>query len=158
MTKTNRPMQPWQVFHAARVQLGAEVVARIFNRSSRSAYDWAQDPATTTVRCKSPLELLHILFERLDEQGRGYVVRAAIDYLETALFESHHVPERVVEPHPSLDVELLRDFSAVDRLRAAIADNAAADEVAAIAAAAKAEIERTLARYLQDERRIRHEG
>jgi len=61
--------QPWQVFRAARKYLGGNNVARIFNREVRSAHNWAQDPAQTECRCKSPLELLHTLFERMDAAG-----------------------------------------------------------------------------------------
>lgn len=78
-------MQPWQVFQAARKYLGANIVAHIFNREVRSAHNWAQDPVHTECRCKSPLELLHTLFERMDAAGVGYATRAGIEYLSTAL-------------------------------------------------------------------------
>lgn len=149
MTSGTRKMQPWQVFHAARIQLGPDVVAHIFNRSKRAAYDWAQDPACTQVRCKSPLELLHTLFERLDEAGRGYVCRAAISYLETALADNS-IPPEILEPHPCIDIEILRDFGAVANLKSAIDSHENLETVSEFAAEAKAEIERTLARYAKN--------
>lgn len=149
MTKKTERMQSWQVFRAARKQLGPELLGKIFHRGVRSAYDWGQDPACTEVRCRNPLDLMHALFERLDEQGRGYVARAAIAYLESALDDEAEAVD-VPEPHPSLDVELLRDFAAVSRLQAAVETGEDVHLVRAIAAEAKDEIERTVARYMQD--------
>ncbi|MGI6655233.1 MAG: hypothetical protein ACOX5Z_00070 [Desulfobulbus sp.] len=137
-------MQPWQIFHAARVALTPERVGKIFNRGARAAYDWAQDPATTQVRCRSPLELLHTLFEELELVGRGYVARAACAYLLSAL-DGGEVPERVKEPHRNMSVELLRDFAAVATLQRAIDAGADLAEVRALANEAKDEIDRTVA-------------
>ncbi len=138
----------WQVFNAARKYLGAAAVARIFNRSLRSAHDWAQDPACTAVRCKSPLECLHALFERLDAAGMGYVARAALAYLESALAPEHGA-EALCLPLPTLEQEVLADFRSVAALQAAVEAGAEMDMVAALADEAKAEIERTVARYIK---------
>ena len=102
-------MLQWQVFQAARKYLGANIVAHIFNREVRSAHDWAQDPVHTECRCKSPLELLHTLFERMD------VARAGIEYLSTALDPTVQVGG-IKEPLPTIQEEILADYSAVGRL------------------------------------------
>lgn len=142
-------MQPWQVFQAARKYIGADVVAKIFNREKRSAYNWGQDPAYTECRCKSPLELLHTLFERMDAVGIGYVARAAIRYLETAL-DSDVDPGDLREPLADIDQEILADFRAVAELQRCIEQGCNADEVRSFAVAAKDEIDRTIARYIKD--------
>lgn len=148
MTQDQSKMQPWQAFHASRKAIGAAAVARIFNRSIRAAHDWAQDPATTQVRCKSPLELLHTLFERLDAVGFGYVARSAISYLETALD-----PEVEVAPitvlKETIDMEILEDYGAVADFQKSIEAGESAESVMARKQAAIDAIERTYAKYLK---------
>ncbi len=142
-------MQPWQVFQAARKYIGPEVVAKIFNREKRSAYNWGQDPAFTECRCKSPLELLHTLFERMDAVGIGYVARAAIRYLETALDNDQDLDD-IKEPLPTIDQEILADFRAVAELQRCIEGGCSIEQVKSCQDAARAEIERTVARYIKD--------
>jgi len=145
-------MQPWQVFHAARKTLGANVVARVFNREVRSAHNWAQDPAHTECRCKSPLELLHTLFERMDAAGLGYVARAGIRYLESAIDDEVEVGD-ILDPLPTLTEEILADYGAIAVLQASI-DNGEPLEIVKIkACAAREEIERTVAKYAQGQPR-----
>lgn len=144
-------MQPWQVFHAARKYLGPDSVARIFNKEKRSAYSWGQDPDYTEHRCKSPLELLHVLFARMDDVGVGYVARAAIRYLETAveadvLFDSG----QKLETMPTITEEVLADYSAVASLQLAIDEGRPLEDVKSRATAAVAEIHRTVAKYAED--------
>lgn len=151
MTQENPQMQPWQVFHAARRALGANIVAKIFNRSIRAAHDWAQDPAYTEVRCKSPLELLHTLFERMADAGRGYAVRSALQYLESAI-DSDVQAQGIIEPLPTIQEEILADYAAVAALQAGIAGGASADEIRQLKREATDEIERTAAKYIKDRR------
>lgn len=146
MSKELAKMQPWQVFQAARKYLGAEVVARIFNREIRSAHSWAQDPAYTQSRCRSPLELLYTLFERMDAIGLGYAARAAIRYLESAVDQTAEAGE-IREPLPTIQEEILADYSAVAALQATIEKEGGLDEVMRLKEEAIAEIERTVAKY-----------
>lgn len=148
MTQEQSKMQPWQVFHAARKAMGANSVAQIFSRSIRSAHDWAQDPVSTQVRCKSPLELLHTLFERLDEIGRGYVVRAAIDYLLTAVSGADDNREEIKELLPTMDAEQLEDFRELSAFHRAINEGADPDLVETLMKEANDANERTYAKYL----------
>ncbi|ADW16411.1 hypothetical protein Despr_0223 [Desulfobulbus propionicus DSM 2032] len=149
MSYAEGKMQPWQVFHAARKILGANIVARIFNREVRSAHNWAQDPAHTECRCKSPLELLHTLFERLDAAGSGYVARAGIDYLATAIDPAAQV-EGIRDPLPTIHEEILADYSAVARLQQAIEAGADLETINNLKKEAIEEVERTVARYARD--------
>lgn len=139
-------MQPWQVFQAARKYLGANIVARIFNREVRSAHNWAQDPVHTECRCKSPLELLHTLFERMDAAGVGYAARAGIEFLSTALDPAVQVGG-IKEPLPTIHEEILADYSAVARLQLAIESGADIDTINQRKREAIEEIERTVAKY-----------
>jgi len=123
-------------------------VARIFNRSIRSAHDWAQDPTCTEVRCKSPLELLHALFERMDAVGYGYAARAAIRYLETAL-DHEVVVDAIPTVKATMEQEVLADYAAVAALQRAIEAEEAIDTVHELKHAAMDEIDRTFAKYSQ---------
>lgn len=144
-------MQPWQVFHGANKYLGLERVARIWNKEKRSAYNWAQDPTYTEHRCQNPLELLHAMFAKMDDAGIGYVARAGIRYLETAID-----PEVLLDdPHgmdtlPTITEEVLADFVAIGELHTAIKDGDDLQAVKMAAAAAIAEIERTVALYSRE--------
>lgn len=142
-------MQPWQVFHIARKYLGADVVAKVFNKEKRSAYSWAQNPDYTSHRCRSPLELLHSLFVRMDDQGLGYAVRAAINYLQTAL-DGGELGGEVVEPLATMGEEQLADYKCLAEFQAAIDHGAPAAEVKRLKGLACAEIDRTLAKYIKD--------
>jgi len=151
MTQEKPEMQPWQVFNAARRALGANVVAKIFNRSIRAAHDWAQDPAYTEVRCKSPLELLYTLFERMADSGRGYAARSAIQYLESAIDPDVEIVG-VIEPLPTIQEEILADYAAVAALQRAIDVGASGDDIRRLKRDAIDEIERTAAKYIKDRR------
>jgi hypothetical protein len=142
-------MQPWQFFHAARRSIGAATVAHIFNRSIRSAHDWAQDPVYTQVRCRSPLEHLHTLFERMADAGRGYAVRSALQYLERAL-DPEIEANLIVEPRTTINEEILRDYSAVGQLQQAIESRADVATVNKLMKEAVDEIERTGALYCKN--------
>lgn len=138
-------MQPWQVFHAAGKHLTNEGVARIFNREKRSAYSWGQDPACTEHRCQSPLELLHNLFVRMDAVGVGYVARSAIRYLESALDPVE--PPPIIEPLPTIQEEILADYTAVAALQQVINAGGDMEQVQQYKQDAIEEIERTVDRY-----------
>ena len=149
MTKESPKLHTWQVFNVARRTLGPGTVANIFGRrNARSAYDWAQDPAYTVQRVKrDPLEALHLMLSMLVERGREDVARCAIEYLGTAL-EGQLCPPTIKELKATLDAEILADFRAVSDLQEAIEKGLEASQVKTLAIEAKAEIDRTLAKYL----------
>ncbi|MDL2268842.1 hypothetical protein LJC71_04800 [Desulfosarcina sp. OttesenSCG-928-A07] len=150
MTKQSDRLQPWQVFHVARKYLGASTVAQIFNRQTRSAYDWAQDPACTEVRCKSPLELLHTMFERMDAYGLGYAAKAGIRYLETAIDPDADEEGAITLPLPTVMEELLEDYRLLSVLQKAIEEGQDIESVKETVGALNAAIDRTVARYIKD--------
>ena len=149
MSYESPKMQPWQVFQAARKHLGANLVARIFNREVRSANSWAQNPVFTECRCKNPLELLHALFERMDSVGLGYAARAGIEYLATAIDPDVQVGG-IKEPLPTIELEVLADYSAIARLQKAIEDDLGIDAINRYKREAVEELERTVARYCRN--------
>jgi len=140
-------MHPWQVFNAARRALGAEKVARIFNRSVRAAHDWAQDPVYTHVRCRSPLECLHTLFSRMADVGRGYAAREAIRYLQGAI-DPDVVATPIIEPRPNIAEAILANYSAVADLHRGIEAGDDIEEINRLKRAAMDDIERTVASYI----------
>lgn len=149
MSKEKVKMLPWQVFHLANRYLGPVVVARVFNREKRSAYSWGQDPLCTEHRCASPLELVHMLFSRMCDVGLGYVVRAAIRYLQTAVDDIED-DECIKEPLPTIHEEILADYSIVGEVQRAIEASLNPRTIKLLEAESKAEIERTVARHFKD--------
>lgn len=106
---------------------------------------WAQDPACTEDRSRDPLESLHLLFSRLDEIGRGDIVRVALAYLATALDDDALAPPECCKS--TLEQEVLGDYQAVTALQHAIAAQVPAERIDALTQAAKEEIDRTRAKY-----------
>ncbi len=149
MSNELQTMQSWQVFHAARKYIGAERVARLFNREKRSAYNWAQNPSYTQHRCKNPLDTLHALFVELDTHGLGYVVENALVFLQSSI---HDIDQEgpLKEPMASMTDQLLANFTTLSTLKEAIERQQSADAVVALGKEAEAEIQRTVARYIQD--------
>lgn len=145
-------LQSWQFFAAARKHLGPQAVTAIFGkRNARTAYMWGQDPAYTVDRSRDPLEALWHVMSELDTIGRGDVARAAVAYLCSALEEMSDVCHAVQELQPTLHEELLADYGSVAELQRAIHDEASDIEtVRRLIQEAKAEIDRTLAKYLME--------
>lgn len=154
MSNEKAKMQPWQVFQAARKHLGAERVARIFNREVRSAHNWAQDPVYTQCRCKTPLELLRNLFVEMDTVGRGDVAREAINYLAGAVDPVVDAAE-IKMTLPTIQQEILADYSKVAALQHGIEDGLDISEISYLKQEAIDEIERTFAKYAEKGRHDR---
>ena len=149
MPNGKKILQPWQVFHAANKHFTPGAIAKIFGKANiRTAYLYGQDPAYTEKRCKNPLEAMHMMFSRLDEIGRGDVARAGIAYLQTAIEPNEH--EAVADLQPTLQEEILADYSAVAALQRGIEECEDVDLVDTLKQRAIDEIERTYAKYLQD--------
>lgn len=141
--------EAWQVFAASFKALGRAKVAGCLGVTESAAYQYGANPTTTgEKRCRNPLERIHSLLYELDMWGRGDVCRDAIDYLRTAFEEAE--PKPVSELKPTMNEELLADYQAVASLQRAVESCEQIDIVEALVEAAKAEIDRTYAKYLKD--------
>ncbi|WP_035273630.1 hypothetical protein [Desulfogranum japonicum] len=149
MTMNSPELQSWQVFQAARKYIGAERVARIFNRKVRSAYSWAQNPAFTEHRCKNPLDTLHALFTELDARGMAYVVQDALTFLASSIDDVD--ASEFKEPLPTITEEILADYTAISTLKDAIDERKSIDTIVFLGHEAEAEIQRTVAKYIQEQ-------
>ena len=142
--------QSWQFWAAAKKTLGESRLLLILGRrNGRTIRMYSADPRYTQERCRDPLEHLHIILQELDTFGRGDIARLAIEYLSTAV-DDHTLPTAAVDLQPTMELEVLMDYQAISDLQRAIADGAAPDQVAALAENAKREIDRTLAKYLEE--------
>ena len=141
--------QSWQFWSAAKKTLGESRLLLILGRrNGRTIRMYSADPRYTQERCRDPLEHLHIILQELDTFGRGDIARLAIEYLSAAV-DDHHCPS-ATDLQPTMELEVLMDYQAVGDLQRAIAAGAAPDQVAAMAEDAKREIDRTLAKYLEE--------
>ena len=141
--------QSWQFWAAAKKTLGESRLLLILGRrNGRTIRMYSADPRYTQERCRDPLEHLHIILSELDTFGRGDIARLAIAYLSTAL-DDNSIPS-AADLQPTMELEVLMDYQAVSDLQRAIADGAAPYQVDALAKEAKREIDRTLAKYLQE--------
>lgn len=141
--------QSWQFWAAAKKLLGESRLMMILGRrNGRTIRTYSADPRYTQQRCKDPLEHLHTILSELDTFGRGDIARLAIQYLETALTTTDEVPT-ACELQDTIEAEVLADYQAVAAMQAAIDKGRPIDEVAELVAEAKAEIDRTLTKYIQ---------
>ncbi len=140
--------QSWQFWSAAKKLLGESRLMMILGRrNGRTIRTYSADPRYTQERSKDPLEHLHTILSELDTFGRGDIARLAIQYLETALTDQE-IPT-ACELQDTIEAEVLADYQAVASMQAAIDGGRPIDEVAELVAAAKAEIDRTLTKYIQ---------
>ena len=140
--------QSWQFWAAAKKLLGESRLMMILGRrNGRTIRTYSADPRYTQQRCKDPLEHLHTILSELDTFGRGDIARLAIQYLETALTNQEIPASR--ELQDTIEAEVLADYQAVAAMQAAIDKGRPIDEVAELVAEAKAEIDRTLTKYIQ---------
>ncbi len=148
-----KSFESWQFWNATRKLLGEPFLLRVLGkRNARIIRMYSSDPRFVAERCNDPLQHLHTLFTELDLAGRGDIARRALEYLQSAIDDGQH-PAAVVPLKPTLDAEILADYQAVAELQAAIADGVPVDEVKDLVEEAKAEIDRSLTKYLEEQRR-----
>ncbi|KKU87051.1 MAG: hypothetical protein UY18_C0048G0004 [Microgenomates group bacterium GW2011_GWF2_47_9] len=147
-------LQPHQIWHVARKYIGIGPLSKMFGVSSRTIYDYAADPAFVTEKgCRDPLERMHDLLRMLDDNGFGQYAKAALEYLETAVFGGS-CRDRVQEPRESLTEEQLLDYGSVAEMHRAIESGRSLEEVKKLKRAAIEEIERTYLRYSKDQEQL----
>lgn len=149
MSKNNQKMQPWQFWKVANRFFTPAGVARVFNKEKRSAYSWAQDPMFTEHRCACPIVLLGRLFEMMNEVGLGYACRALLRYLEGKLDDIEQ-EDVILQPLPTMQEEQLADYKCLAAFQQAIDDGLPLGEVHRLKRLADEEIERTMAKYVEE--------
>lgn len=148
-------LETWQLWNAFKYHLGEPFLMRVLGRSNgRIIRMYAQDPRFTDKRCKDPLKALYIIFSEMVSIGRGDVVRKAVSYLASTLEEK--LPRAVKRLQPTLCVEILANFRAVAALQREIEVGSDRDIVSDCKQAAIDEIERTYAKYLQEQEEVGH--
>lgn len=147
-------MQSWNVFHFARKHLGRAALYSFFGKKNARAIDyWCEDPKYTNKppEAYDPVSGVKNLLEALDDHGHCGVVRSCIAYLVSGTSLGCGVEQPpLVEPLPTIHQEILADYAAVAELQRAIDDAAPLSTITACKREAIAEIERTVAKYIQD--------
>lgn len=156
MAKESKKMQSWQVLHFARKHLGRSALYVIFGRKNARTVDyWCEDPKYTgkEERAFDPIQGVKDLLETLDDHGHTSVVRACLDFLRsgTSLAEDCASPV-VTELLPTMAEEELADYTCLAEFQAAINAAAPVKEVLALKYRAMDEIERTYAKYLEQQK------
>ncbi len=141
--------ETWQIWRGLRKCLKDKFLMKAFGkRNARTISGYAENPRETQGRGNDLLENLHTVFSEADIRGRGDLARAAIAYLETSL-EPEYLPS-VNKPLPTIQEEILADYSAVSELQVSISRGDDTDVVNEYKQAAIDEIERTYSKYLED--------
>lgn len=153
MPKQTPKMQSWQVFHYARKYLKASTLYIIFGKKNARAVDyWCESP-TDTARPEGaydPIKGVKRLLQTLDDHGHCTVVRSCLQYLASGTSAACSTDPTVEHLKPTISEEILADFRAVAVLQQAIEAGHNIASVTQKAAAAIAEIERTVALYQKD--------
>lgn len=151
MTQSQRKMTPRSFYEVAVNGLGCSRVADILKIKVRTLQRWVADPLTTCAesRSASQLERHHRLFLAMDEVGLGYACRGVIRYQKSAV-DDGCCPDRIARPLPTMLEEQLADHKTLAELQTAIDNNRPLSEVRRLEVCAIEEIQRTVARYIQD--------
>lgn len=152
MPKEANKMQSWQVFHYARKHLSASTLYAIFGKKNARAVDyWCEDPEYTARPEGSydPIKGVKRLLESLDDHGHCAVVKASLSYLSAGTSACCNLDPQVDQLKDTMAEEILADYAAVSALQSAIESGHNIASIQQKKAAAIAEIERTVALYLQ---------
>ena len=153
MPKETPKMQSWQVFSYARKYLTASKLYAIFGKKNARAVDyWCEDPDYTArpAEAYDPIKGVKRLLEALDDHGHSAVVRSCLSYLASGTSEAGCITPQVDQLKPTMAEEILADYAAVSSLQSAIEGGLNSAAILQKQAAAIAEINRTVAFYLQD--------
>ena len=143
----------WQFWNGAKQTLSESGVCAIWGRRNARLIRWyCQNPAYSEDRPRDPLERLFLLFKELVIMGRADLVKMVLKRLSMALDEklAHELFE-LDDIKPTINQEILCDYRAISELQDAIEDGESPETVRIYAEKAKAEIDRTLAKYLQEQ-------
>lgn len=146
-------MRSWQFFHFVRKHLGRSVLYSVFGKKNARAVDyWCEDPRFTAKPEKAydPLQGIKDTIDLLDDRGHCDVVRSVLTYLAAGTSSDNGDEPVINELLPTLTDEILADFRAVAALQTAIESETDIEEIEILKRDAIAEIERTVARYIQD--------
>lgn len=155
MPKKQLEMKSWQFFAFARKHLGRSAIYSLFGKkNARTVEYWCQDPRFTAKPdgATDPIQGVKNLLDILDDLGHAGVVRACLAYLAAGTSAAGD-NEDLAELLPTIHQEILADYAAVASLQQAIDDGAELSVVTACKREAVAEIERTVAKYIEDYRR-----
>ncbi len=143
-------LETWQIWHAMRKTLGDSFVMTVLGRkNARIIRMYAQDPRCTADRCKDPIEALAILFNELDTYGRRDIAELAIKHLQLSIGDTSFTPSPTALK-PTIEEELLADYTSVSVLQAAINNDLGEKIVRDAMMDAVHEIERTYAKYVDE--------
>lgn len=119
-------MKSWQFWAAVRHNLSNGTICGIFKRSSAHIYRWAADPDCTEYARRNPIDRIRIVFERMEELGKGEMCRAMVDYLSEPLggqfsWRSDAESDKL---HPDMEAadSLMALSAVVDHVREALVD------------------------------------
>jgi hypothetical protein len=119
-------------------------------RNSRILRLYTQNPAFTERTAKCALERLWHIFRELQAAGRPDVARQALTYLQSAIEDKEQAELFALdEVKETMAEEILADFHAVAELQDAIDAVDPPDIVRLYAKKAIAEIDRTVAKYVE---------
>ncbi len=153
MSKSGRKMTARQFFAVAVNGLGKGAVAKTLAVNTRTVARWVADPLTTAPESQSAsqLERLRRLFEQMDEVGLGYACAGAVRYLQAG-FDLGTDALDILSPRPTILEEEHGDYKALAEYQNAIDTGRSPEEVLHCEDLLIAEIKRTTARYIQDQK------
>ncbi|NDV26351.1 hypothetical protein [Desulfovibrio sp. JC010] len=126
--KTNNATLTWEMMQCSRDVLGPTCMQKIFSRGQSQINRYCSSPRHEDHQ-RNPLDRLHLLFSKLDEEGERELVIAALNHLCSSI--DHRIQEKAeVQPDKlTVEEECLDDYPEKVELDRLIASNAAPELV-----------------------------
>ncbi|WP_320175203.1 hypothetical protein [Maridesulfovibrio sp.] len=126
--KTNTATKTWEMMQCSRDVLGATCMQKIFSRGQSQINRYCSSPHHEDHQ-RNPLDRLHLLFSKLEEEGEKELVIAALNHLCSSIGYRVEEQQKIVPDKLTVEEECLDDYPEKVELDRLIAINAAPELV-----------------------------
>ncbi|MFW5499087.1 MULTISPECIES: hypothetical protein [unclassified Maridesulfovibrio] len=126
--KTNTATKTWEMMQCSREALGATCMQKIFSRGQSQINRYCSSPQHEDHQ-RNPLDRLHLLFSKLEEEGEKELVIAALNHLCGSIGYRVKEQQVIIPDKATVEEECLDDYPEKVELDRLIAINAAPELV-----------------------------
>ncbi|WP_421902451.1 hypothetical protein [Maridesulfovibrio sp.] len=126
--KTNMATKTWEMMQCSREALGATCMQKIFSRGQSQINRYCSSPQHEDHQ-RNPLDRLHLLFSKLEEEGEKELVIAALNHLCSSVGYRIQEQQEIIPDKLTVEEECLDDYPEKVELDRLIAINAAPELV-----------------------------
>ncbi|ACS80440.1 hypothetical protein [Maridesulfovibrio salexigens] len=126
--KTNTATKTWEMMQCSREVLGATCMQKIFSRGQSQINRYCSSPQHEDHQ-RNPLDRLHLLFSKLEEEGEKELVIAALNHLCGSIGYRVQEQQEIIPDKLTVEEECLDDYPEKVELDRLITTNAAPELV-----------------------------